>query len=92
MSLFYVVYAEDCDLSDEGSLRLVGWIEADAGRVEICHNGEWGTICVDPEDDAWSQKNAEVACRALRYSGARNSIHHKTYDLVTLLEVMYCNS
>ena len=49
-----------------------------AGRVEICHNGQWGTICADAEDEAWSEKNAQVACRSLGYSGALNSILHDT--------------
>ena len=67
--------AEECD---EGELRLVGWETVGAGRVEICHNGQWGTICADVEDEAWSEKNAQVACRSLGYSGALNSILHNT--------------
>lgn len=50
----------------------------DAGRVEICHNGEWGTICADEDENAWGHKNAEVACGALGYSGALNAILHTT--------------
>lgn len=71
-----VVGAESCEV--EGNVQLIGWSTAGAGRVEICHNGEWGTVCADEEDIAWSEKNAQVACRSLGYSGALNSIIHDT--------------
>lgn len=68
--------AESCEV--EGTVQLIGWRSAGAGTVEICHNGEWGTVCADEDDIAWSEKNAQVACRSLGYSGALNSIIHDT--------------
>ena len=59
-------------------MQLVGWESLGAGRVEICRDGEWGTICAEADDNSWSEKNAQVACRSLGYSGALNSILHNT--------------
>ncbi len=50
-----------------------------AGIVEICNNGEWGTICADSIDSAWSENNAQVACKSAGYSGAINSILQNKY-------------
>ncbi|KAJ7345840.1 hypothetical protein JRQ81_001790 [Phrynocephalus forsythii] len=44
------------------SIRIAGGVSR--GRVEILHNGEWGTIC----DDDWDENDGRVVCRMLGYS------------------------
>ena len=44
-----------------GDVRLVGSADGDEGRLEVCVNGAWGTVCSDQFDT----NDASVACQML---------------------------
>ena len=52
------VEASNCST---GNVRLVGSGDGDEGRLEVCVNRAWGTVCSDEFDTA----DASVACQSL---------------------------
>ena len=51
-------------LCNDGQVRLVGGTLINEGRVEVCFNETWGTVC----DDLFTNVDANVACGQLGYS------------------------
>ncbi|GAB1602356.1 deleted in malignant brain tumors 1 protein-like [Argonauta hians] len=67
-----------CDQEDSAAawcsnyvgIRLKDGKSKHEGRVEILHNGMWGSIC----DDSWDDNDARVVCRMLGYSYGRATL------------------
>lgn len=49
------------DACQHGKARLVRGPSDREGQLEVCYNGQWGTVC----DDLFGQVDANVACRTL---------------------------
>lgn len=48
-----------------GAIRLTGGSNEYEGRVELCVNGVWGSVC----DYGWDQYEADTVCKQLGYRG-----------------------
>ena len=69
----------------DGDIRLIGGNNFYEGRVEVCANNNWGTIC----DDDWDTPDAIVTCRQLGYSTTGKSPGVRKWGLTVAFFLLY---
>ncbi|XP_009997108.1 PREDICTED: scavenger receptor cysteine-rich type 1 protein M130 [Chaetura pelagica] len=83
--------AEETHISctDREKLRVTGGEDGCSGRLEIWHQGSWGTVC----DDSWDMADAEVVCRQLGCGSAVSALSEAAFGEGTgpiWLEKVHC--
>ena len=61
---------------NNGDIRLAEGRDRTEGRVEVCSNGVWGTVC---DRGYWDSLDATVVCRQLRY---QHESEHNCTDFI----------
>lgn len=64
LQLLYSFHIFVTAVCQEGDIRLQPAGTGNTGRVEVCLNEVWGSVC----SDNWDTNDASVACRQLGFS------------------------
>jgi len=75
-----ILFFSLCPIGQHSNVRLVNVNNTGIGgqyqgRIEILHNGTWGTIC----DHDWEYEDAQVACRSLGFSETVRAVTNAYY-------------
>ena len=66
----------------DGDVRLVNGSRPYEGRIDVCFNETWGTVCGSISPWSWNHSQADIVCRQLGYSqaGERNNYIYQCHS------------
>jgi len=79
--IFYTEFSTGMSDCDDGDVRLVGGSNSTLGRVEVCVNKAWGTVC----NRRFGTNDASVICHQLGFS-TEGSMTRTCYH-----DILYCS-
>ena len=83
--LFCISKAQNCFVEGQIRLRGTGASSSREGRVEMCLDKVWGTVC----GYGWDTADARVVCRQLGYSAIGMSIMCQCLANICTILVIY---
>ena len=69
----------------EGDIRLLDGVTSLDGRVSVCKNNEWGTVC----HNGWNENDAIVVCRQLGFTYGIVTSHDETLKYEVHIFVLF---
>ena len=67
LTIMFIITVYLAAVCDDGSIQLANGQDESEGRVEVCYNGQWGTVC----SDDFGPLDGTVVCRQLGYEGIK---------------------
>lgn len=83
--IFNVTVSSQFASCENGDIRLAEGSHTYEGRVELCVNNAWGTVC----DDHWDVLEGNLVCRQLGFQPFGKMILILVYVVMSIYSIIY---